>query len=203
MENLFTPKMPVKTDAELQKIVKNKNEFQELAVLAAILELEKREKGGDELIDIREKIEIKLEKSGGKAKPFEIPKDIPNSIKKASYILFGTILIGLLNWFLFDHYIEVGINSRSVSILFLTLGFMAFLSYMILTGRAWARTLFLVIFIIGFLVSIQSQIFLLINVPFISLGSFVQNGLEVYALILLFNKESKDWYLQQKAKVSQ
>jgi len=192
--------MRVKTDVDLREIINNKNEFQELAVLAAILELEKREITESDHSEIKEKIEIKLDKAKDKVNLFEIPGDIAGSIKKASIILFGTVLIGLLNWFLFDPYleVEVGLNSRSISIFALSSGFATFISYMILTGRVWARTVFLVVFILGFLLSIKSLFFFLINVPLISVVSLLRIGLEVYALILLYNKESKDWYLKQK-----
>lgn len=204
MENSFTPKMRVKSDSELQEIIDNKEKFQESALLAAIWELERREKAGNEHIEIKELIETKKKQVEDKPNSFEIPVDIAKSIKTAAYILFGTIFLGLLNSVLFDRYsdVEVFVNSRSVSVLILTLVFMAFMAYMILLGRNWARVTFLVLFLLGFLLNIPNVIYYFMNVPVVGFISLIQTGLQVYALILLYNKESKEWYLKQKAKLT-
>lgn len=203
-ENYFTPKMREKSDNELQEIVDNKEKFQEAALLAAIWELEKREKAGNQHSEIKEQIETKKKQAEDRPNSFEIPVDIAKSIKTASYILFGTILLGFLNTVLFDSYtdIEVFVNSMSVSLLIITLAFMAFISYMILLGRNWARVTYLVLFLIGFLMNIPDIIYYFKNVPIVGFISLIQTGLQTYALILLYNKESKEWYLKQKAKLT-
>jgi len=199
MENYFTPKMREKSDNELQEIVDNKEKFQEAALLAAIWELERREIAVNEHIEIKQQIETKKKQGKEKSNSFEIPKDIAKSIKTASFILFGTILLGLVNTVLTD--IEVFVNSMSLSLLVITLAFMAFISYMILLGRNWARTLHLVLFLIGCLMNIRDIIFYFKNVPIVGFISLILAGLRAYALLLLYNNESKKWYLKQKAKL--
>lgn len=204
-ENYFSKKMVNMTDRELQNYIDNKSQFQEDAILAAIWELENREKAESEHNEIKVKIETKKKQAKENVNnSFAIPKDIANSIKKASYILFGTIFLGLLNSVLFDRYsgVDVYVNSRSVSILILTLIFMAFISYMILLGRNWARVTFLVLFLLGFLLNLPSVVYYFTTVPIVGFISLIQMGLQIFVLILLYNKESKDWYLMQKERLT-
>ncbi len=56
-ENFFSRKMTEKTDAQLQEYINNKSMFQENAVLAAIWELEKREKASEEAKNLGAQIE--------------------------------------------------------------------------------------------------------------------------------------------------
>jgi len=56
-ENFFSSRMVSKSNSELQEYIENKSQFQEEAVLAAILELEKRNSGGDELKKIEQEIQ--------------------------------------------------------------------------------------------------------------------------------------------------
>jgi len=55
-ENYFSKKMVNKTDNDLQDIIDNKSQFQEDAVLAAIWELEKRHKVGDDIKNVESQI---------------------------------------------------------------------------------------------------------------------------------------------------
>ncbi|MEQ6119786.1 hypothetical protein [Reichenbachiella sp. MALMAid0571] len=68
-ENYFSNKMVNKTDSELQNYAYNKSKFQEEAVLAAIWELEKRKKAGEDIKNIESEIEQKQ-------------KDVDEAIKK-------------------------------------------------------------------------------------------------------------------------
>ena len=154
-ENYFTPKMREKSEQELQEIVDNKEKFQESALLAAIWELERREKAGNEHAEIIEQIETKKKQAEENVdNSFEIPKDIAQSIKKAAYILFAIIPIGLVNSVLLNYFTggEVFAETRNVVTAVLTVVVMLFFSYMILIGRNWARVTFLVLFLLGALI---------------------------------------------------
>lgn len=60
-DNYFSSKMVNKSDSELHEYIVNKSQFQEEAVLAAILELEKRGKAGDDAKSAYKEIEKKRE----------------------------------------------------------------------------------------------------------------------------------------------
>ena len=72
-ENFFSKKIATKSDSELQNYIDNKTHFQEDAVLAAIWELEKRNKAGENSKKV--KLEIEQERKDSIEK---IEKQDPN-----------------------------------------------------------------------------------------------------------------------------
>jgi len=131
---------------------------------------------------------------------YKIPADLPNAIIKSGYILFVTIALGLINTVILNH-IKDGVlfsTPKMISVSIGIYGTMFYLFYMIRIGKNWARKLFLVLFILITILTLPDNINYVTNNSVIGLIAFTQTGLQFYALILLFNKESKDWYLTQK-----
>ncbi len=131
---------------------------------------------------------------------FEIPEDLPNNIRKSAYILFGTIVLGIINTIILNN-VNKGVlfsTPKMIAVSVLIYGIMFYHFYMILTGKNWARILFVVLFIIFTIVTLPDNINYLKNYSIIGLISFIQIGLQFCALILLFTKEPKNWYMKQK-----
>ncbi|MBI9056009.1 MAG: hypothetical protein JEY96_19465 [Bacteroidales bacterium] len=205
MENSFSKKMQNKSDQELIEVIENREKFQQAAFIAAVWELEKREKAETKYIKLKDEMLIKQEQQVNESanKAFVIPEDLPKQIRMAAYLLFGTILIGIINSVLYNYFTngEAYATSYSIFILIFSLSIMTFFSYMILLGRNWARITILVLFLLGAVLGIPTLIYYFNLSPIIGLISLIQTGLQIYALILLYNKESKNWYLKQKTEV--
>lgn len=79
------------------------------------------------------------------------------------------------------------------------LGFNLFLAFMISKGINWARVTFLLMCIIGLVISTLLPLFLKVNL--ISIISGIPGiGLQIFALFLLFQKKSSDWFKDMKIK---
>ena len=204
MENNFSKKMQDKSDQELLEVVENREKFQQNAFIAAVWELEKREKAEPKYTELKDEMLSKqqqVDKSVNNA--FVVPEDLPKQIKMAAYLLFGTILVGVINSILYNYFTngEAYANSSSIFTVIFSLALMTFFSYMILLGKNWARITYLVLFLLGAVLSIPVLIYYFTFSPIIGFISLTQTGLQIYALILLYRKESKDWYLKQKTEV--
>jgi hypothetical protein len=77
-ENYFSPKMTTKTDAQLREYVENQSQFQEAAVLAAIWELDKRGKSGQDTQIAEKQIEEKNIKKQEQIKTIDKEKNYTN-----------------------------------------------------------------------------------------------------------------------------
>ncbi|HZL13225.1 MAG TPA: hypothetical protein VFC85_03695 [Verrucomicrobiae bacterium] len=76
---------------------------------------------------------------------------------------------------------------------FFTLLIMAWLTYKTNQGRNWARITFLVLYIIGIIVSIP--IFLKSPFSITNLGIYILHAiLQVIALIMLFSRKARPWF---------
>jgi hypothetical protein len=79
-------------------------------------------------------------------------------------------------------------------ITFATLLILFFLIRMIALRRKWARTTFLVLFLVGMLVS-SAVIIAMLKVNFVNgIIAVVQTLLQIIALIFLFSKRSNLWF---------
>ena len=131
---------------------------------------------------------------------FGIPEKLPKNIKKAAYFFFATIILGIINTFITNQQNDGILFSTSrmisVSIAIYSLMFTHFIN--ILKGNNWARILFAVLFPLFTLLTLPDTINFLKSNSVIGIIRFTQAGLQFIALILLFSRESKDWYLEQK-----
>jgi len=89
LENYYSKSMSHKSDKELQDYIDKKDDFQEDAVLAAILELEKRGFKNDDLLAIKSEFESR------KSENIELSKTIENKPIEL-YSFYFIILFGIL-----------------------------------------------------------------------------------------------------------
>ncbi len=196
LENRFTSKIINKTDLELQEYVNNPSDYQKEAVIAAINELERRGTADIETVKLKEEI-VKPEKEiSYSAENWSIPDGLPSSISTAAKFIYISIGLGVINFFI----VESTTGKLSESNLFdiisaiLTLGIIVLLAYMIHLGKKGARTVFLVLFLLGivFYLQILNEFF---RINMLSgILSVLQTGFQVLSLIFLFKSDSKEWY---------
>jgi hypothetical protein len=125
-----------------------------------------------------------------------IPSGLPKSISLGSKLLYLSLLLGLINSFLleFTTTFKNLSDPRALTISIFTLGLMLFFAYKIQMGKNWARITFIVLFTLGLLFYPKTLIqFLYLN-PISFTISIMQTGLQIFALILLFKPDSKNWY---------
>jgi len=202
LENNFKTLMESLSESELLFYIDNKTQFQEEAVIAAIDELNNRGKVNNQITDTKQKIIDKIEKNETYTKKsedkFKVPKNLPKTISIAAKLIYFTICIGLINYVIVELASEI--NSSPVGlkfiILIISLVINSFIAFMIHLGHKWARTVFLVFSIIGFIVYPYSLTFLF-KISIISgIISLLLTGIQIYILVLLFKPDSKEWYIK-------
>lgn len=130
----------------------------------------------------------------------EIPINLPKSISIAAKVIYLTLGIGIINSVIMELTTDFNNLSdpKNLIILIFSIGLMAFFSYKIHIGKKWARTTFLVLFLIGLIMLPFTLIqFFKLN-PTTGVISLIQTGLQIYALILLYRPDSKDWYSKKR-----
>lgn len=85
-------------------------------------------------------------------------------------------------------------DPKNLIILILSLGLMAFFTYKIHMCKKWARTTFIVLFLLGVIMYPFTLIQFFNLSTFIGIISSIQTGLQLFAIILLFKKDSRSWY---------
>jgi hypothetical protein len=90
----------------------------------------------------------------------------------------------------------------TVTIGLLVLAFMLWLVFMIGRRRNWARITFLVLFLLGFIPAVPALIGAFDISVVSGLLGVSQVVFQVAALVLLFVKDSSEWFRQQAATVS-
>jgi tryptophan-rich sensory protein len=206
MENSYTYKMTNKSDSELLDYVNNRTQFQADAVIAAIIELDKRGKADSAILGIKKQIEQKIENRNEQIQQsredFKVPKDLPKTISNAAKLIYLTLGIGIVNSIIMELTTDFNNISdpKNLFVLIISLGLMAFFAYKIHMGKKWARTTFLILFLIGMIMFPFTLIqFFQLN-PLTGIISLTQTGLQIYALILLYKPDSKDWYVNNSKK---
>ena len=206
MGNSYTSKMINKSESELLDYVNNRTQFQVDAVIAAINELDKRGKANSEILDIKKQIDQKIENQNKQIQQskedLKIPKNIPITISNAAKLIYFTLGLGIVNSVIMELTTDFKNLSdpKNLFIVILSLGLTAFFAYKIHMGRKWARTTFLVLFLIGMIMFPFTLIqFFQLN-PLTGIISLIQTGLQIYALILLYKPASKEWYKNKTVK---
>ncbi|MGM0642016.1 MAG: hypothetical protein ACQESN_11415 [Thermotogota bacterium] len=129
-----------------------------------------------------------------------IPSDLPKKVSMAAYLIYISVLLEVFHLFFFDSgKIMVSSISGDNMLVDLILVLMpGILGYIIHSGKQWARDVFVVI-----------VIFAMIQLPFVlifdSTYSFptiliygVAAGLQLFAAVLLLQKEIRAWYNSKK-----
>ena len=205
MTTKFTDKLKGKTDSELMEYIENSGSYQKEAILTAIMELESRGHSNDEMQTLKNDIQSKLlvEKNlQDQAQESKIPKDLPDSISKASKMIYFSVALGVINPIIVNLLTEVDnfANPKSLIIILISTITLAFVGYQINLGKRWARDIFTVLVGLGFLLFpvVIADTFRLS--PIVGVLTVAQAFLQGYAIFLLFKKDSKYWYRNQNLK---
>lgn len=189
-----------KSENELYAILNNTEQYQESAILDAISELEERGANIEKYINLRNNI-ISTQNTRNQMhkKRFNVPDDLPDSIRKASHLIYLGIIIGILSLIASEHFFDAGIFSTIQGFLTVVISILitGILAYFILLGRVVARTLFIILFVTGILSTMPAVIFLFHAKPVIGVFSIFQLVIQLSALFLLHKKESNEWYKKQ------
>lgn len=138
----------------------------------------------------------------------------PQKVDTAVKLLYASLGLGIISSVLFppglDEVSSFGSALNDSLFIFftagLTFGLTWLLIYMIGKGKNWARITFLVFFIIGIPLSIVTfPLFLLLSyTPVIDVSLFlVQTGMDLVALVFLFQEESSAWFKALKQSNAQ
>lgn len=134
----------------------------------------------------------------------------PQKVDTAVRLLYASLGIGVFSSSLMppglDELISFGSTLNDSFFTFFTLGLMLLLYYMIWKGKNWARITYLVFFIMGIPLSIVVvPIYLsLSDTPVISgTLTLVQTGMDLVALVFLFQEESSAWFKALKQSNAQ
>ena len=123
----------------------------------------------------------------------------PSKVATAVRVLYATLGIGIIRSILeSSRHAEASSIGFVLFITFFVLGLMWFLIYMTGKGRNWARITFLVLFILGVPLSILPMIQSLTNEPISGVLGLVQIGMQVTALVFLFQGGSSVWFKAMK-----
>ena len=127
------------------------------------------------------------------------PIEAPKKIKQAVNLVYLSLAIGLVKSILYETMTSQKMLSdpKALSIGVFVIVIIGFFGYKIGQGKNWARITLLVLFILGmiwypFIVLSEFGIS-----PMIGIISIVQMLIQLYVLIILFNKESKEWFSRQ------
>lgn len=204
MASKFQESLSQKTDNELQEYLNNRSNYREDAILAVIAELEQRGQSNSESESIKTSLEQETQPNN-ELLNFETPDGIPNSISKAAKFLYLSAALGVINPTIVQLTTEIEnfSNPSNLAIILISTGLIAFFAYQINLGKKWARTVFLIVFLIGLIPAplVIPDSFRLS--PLIGIMSLAQFAIQGYALILLFKQDSKNWYLQRKQREGQ
>lgn len=122
----------------------------------------------------------------------------PNKVSIAIKLLYLALIIGAIRS-IFEIFILTqteSINFIIFIILFVLaiLAILAFFIYTIERGRNWARIIFLILSIVSIPFSISPLLQSLITNPIFGVIEMSQIGLEITALVFLFQKSSNKWF---------
>jgi len=208
-QNKFLEKFNLKTDSELEHIISDKITYVELARIAAIELLEKRNVKSTELdtakTEINEKIiENEVQQTNKINNNNKFQAEFPNTISNAAKLIYLSLIFGLINTiiFKFTNVLQNFSNPKELITTIISVGLMIFIAYNISTGKKWARTVFLVFSIIGFIIYPFILIEFFRQNLLVGILSIISTSLQIYSLILLYKPDSKEWYLKQNKLVA-
>lgn len=119
--------------------------------------------------------------------------------KKVSFAI-NIIIISLVLGFINSIISQLTTNLKNYSsgeglfITILTLAIMIFFVYKINARKKWAMTTYLVLSILGFLALPFTLITLFLSNLIVGIISSIQTILQIIALVMLYSKESREWF---------
>lgn len=196
---MFEQKLKSKTEAELASIISNSDQYDPKFLAAAVKEIKNREMS-IQTDELETKVEKKIVEQHLKKQKWQVPQDIPRKVLIASNLIFVTAGMTLLNIFFIDSTTTVAGNDFNHLTTFVGAAITAILAYYLRLGASWARGVTLVLFIIGSLPMLATLGYLLEYFPMVAINNFVQLIFCATALVLVFNKQSSQWYKELKMK---
>jgi hypothetical protein len=120
----------------------------------------------------------------------------PKSILAARNILFASlflaILVFILRQFILFQHLQLNMlvlisNGALLVLLYVAIHYIGF-------GKKWARTLFLILFIVNIISSVRYVPFILKANIVLGFLIILQMLLQIIALVYLYSKNSRDWF---------
>ena|ERR1700744_4306677 len=126
----------------------------------------------------------------------EIAIQKPKKVSSAINLLISSTVLGVINSIVSEMttVLKNYSSGMGLSITILTIALMIFFIYQINAGKKWARTTFLILFILGTLMLPFTLIALFESSPFIGSIITIVTVLEIIALTMLYSKESNLWF---------
>jgi len=190
--NRYSYSLKNSTDVDLIRIVEKEDDYQEEMILAAIYEIEKRGIQGITYHPLKNSLEQVIfveDDSEEKDCWFTFPANLPHQISCAVYLLYFSVLAGLLQVVFFnaeDFFSkESGIENVFIPV-WLCLGL---ITYLIHLGYGQVRYLLVALLAVGSLTLVIVRPELYLSVFFV-----IQLFLQLLAVHLLFVKKSRMWY---------
>jgi hypothetical protein len=119
----------------------------------------------------------------------------PQSVATAVNFLWASMAVGLVKMLMdFSNLSAVAPSAFTNFVLVFTFALIAFLIFKISAGRNWARITFLVMSVIGVLPTLPLMLGEFSRSPVVGALSVAQDGLQVYALFLLFTQPGSVWF---------
>ena len=190
---MFEAKVKGKSDQELEEIVNHPKDYQPEFLSAAIEEIKSR----GVKIDTSKTENIIAEEQQTKinsAQRWKIPENLHPKIRLASNLLFASLVIGVIRQFFAQtSYSISGLSDEALPGLFSGLIVIA-MAYAIRLGISWARILLLVFMVFGLFLTISFVSFYIEYAPVAGILELLQTLVQLYALVLLFQKPASNWY---------
>lgn len=119
----------------------------------------------------------------------------PAVMNLAVKLMWASLVLGPLRLFLEWDDISPYLDTKlMLIILVFSLGIPVWLTLKIGQGRAWSRTVYLVLFILGLIPSVQSLAESLTNAPLSGVLGIAQAALQAIGLVLCFTPQAKAWF---------
>lgn len=133
----------------------------------------------------------------------EVVNDIkkPQSVTTGINLLVISIVLGIINSIVRHTTTPIENSASNVFILILNFGIMFFFIYQMNIGKKWARTTFLILFILGSLMMPFSLSILFKANPIVGGMTIVLTLIQVIALFYIYREDSNDWYNSNSVKM--
>lgn len=117
------------------------------------------------------------------------------TVGTAVNLLWASLAVGLVKMLMdFSNLSALAPAAFTNFVLIFTFALIGFLIFKISAGKNWARTTFLVMFVIGMLPTLPIVSSEFSRSPVVGALSVAQIGLQVYAMFLLFTKPGTSWF---------
>lgn len=122
-------------------------------------------------------------------------KMCPVLVKRGIIVLYISLLFSLQRVIVaVDAIKDPNINRIIILISVPLIALSAFLIYMIYKGRSWARTTFLVLFIVGIVLNIDDMILWYYTIPVLLKIYFLEIVAVIIGLVMVLSSSNSEWF---------